>query len=529
MDIDELKIFLENRSKKFKKLKEKQFNKETLKQWKKRNLPNPFKIVRDFIIEKGLKLYGGLALHEHLKQYDQGIYESYEFPDYDVFSPNAWEHAKELTKRFYDKGFYYAEAKSSILNYGSHYTYKVGVDMMYVLDLTQVGCTPKQMENKDCNKCGITTDGKCISIFNNIPAVNLLNYKNKKVIYSSYDYEKDTGMYKYLLVCDPTWLKISMYRELTEPLSDPKRVPKVGERLEKFNKIFSYNEDKRICSKTLYKTTVQSKLINPLKDISNFIIKNKLINYGATAYNLFIKNYDTKNLGNLNVSDYQVYSKNASKDCDKLLDILKNKYPNLSFQKQKKLKYWLGVDSKNYTINVSDNKDLKYNDIITFTYFKICMPYIQYNKVRYATIDRMKFILYKAVALKNIYPDLEENPKNYECMLSFLISAEKEYKKQNPNSKKSKFRRYVSKCEGLEESQIKENLKLFSLKKILDLKNTKYLKDTPKDGFITKIYPMIKDETQLPYRPLENAYKKYYKKITTKKNKDRYIKLNTNK
>ena len=111
-------------------------------------------------------------------------------------------------------------------------------------------------------------------------------------------------------------------------------------------------------------------------------------------------------------------------------------------------------------------------------------------------------------------------------MLTYLIRAEKEYKKQNPNSKKSKFRRYISKCAGIEENQIKENLKLFSLKKILDLKKTKYLKDTPKNGLMTKIYPMIKDDTKLPYRPAENANKKYYKKIITKKNKVRFVKLN---
>ena len=84
--------------------------------------------------------------------------------------------------------------------------------MMYVLDLTQIGCTPIQMKNKDCKNCGITNDGKCVSIFNNIPSINLLDYKNKEIIYSSYDYDKDKGIYKYLLVCHPNWLKISMYR-----------------------------------------------------------------------------------------------------------------------------------------------------------------------------------------------------------------------------------------------------------------------------------------------------------------------------
>ena len=80
------------------------------------SLPNPFEVVYDFIKEKGLKLYGGQALHEHLKRYKQGFYKAYKFPDYDVFSPNAWEHAKELANKLYDMCFDFVDAKGIILN-----------------------------------------------------------------------------------------------------------------------------------------------------------------------------------------------------------------------------------------------------------------------------------------------------------------------------------------------------------------------------------------------------------------------------
>ena len=43
----------------------------------------------NFIKEKGLKLYGGLALNELLKKYKKPFYGKNEFPDYDVFSPDA--------------------------------------------------------------------------------------------------------------------------------------------------------------------------------------------------------------------------------------------------------------------------------------------------------------------------------------------------------------------------------------------------------------------------------------------------------
>ena len=135
----ELDTFLEERVDEFKKIGGKDYVKKTLQSFKDDGLPNPFDVVREFIKEKGLKLYGGQALHEHLAKKGKPIYEGYEFPDYDVFSPDAWNHSKELCDRLYDMGFYLVETKASIVNDQKHETFKVAVDMVYVLDLTQIG------------------------------------------------------------------------------------------------------------------------------------------------------------------------------------------------------------------------------------------------------------------------------------------------------------------------------------------------------------------------------------------------------
>ena len=42
-------------------------------------------------------------------------------------------------------------------------------------------------------------------------------------------------------------------------------------------------------------------------EYGQFVKKFKLINYGASAYNFFIKN-NKENFGSLNVSDYEVYT-----------------------------------------------------------------------------------------------------------------------------------------------------------------------------------------------------------------------------
>ena len=105
-----------------------------------------------------------------------------------------------------------------MLNDEVHQTYKVGCDMFFILDLTQVGCLPDELENGKCDFCGKSKDGKCFSLFNYIPAVDVLKYnpakdKNPKEYTETYDYINKTGLeQKKLLMCSSDYLKISMYK-----------------------------------------------------------------------------------------------------------------------------------------------------------------------------------------------------------------------------------------------------------------------------------------------------------------------------
>jgi hypothetical protein len=58
--------------------KEKLESKLYIEQWKGFDLPNPFDVVKKFIKDKGLKLYGGLALHLYLKKHKKGLYKGSE-------------------------------------------------------------------------------------------------------------------------------------------------------------------------------------------------------------------------------------------------------------------------------------------------------------------------------------------------------------------------------------------------------------------------------------------------------------------
>ena len=91
-------------------------------------------IVESFLRSKKLMCYGGTAINNILPEKDQFYNKDIEFPDYDFFSPNALNDAKELANIYYEKGFEQVEAKA-----GSHHgTYKVFVNFIPVADITQI-------------------------------------------------------------------------------------------------------------------------------------------------------------------------------------------------------------------------------------------------------------------------------------------------------------------------------------------------------------------------------------------------------
>jgi len=479
--------------------------------WKEYGLKNPYEIVKEFIQEKGLKLYGGQALHEHLVKHKKGFYENWEFPDYDVFSPDAWNHAKELANRLYKMGYLFAEARSSILNDEHHQTYKVGVDMIPMLDLTQVGCSIEKREQKKCDKCGIKSkhENICISIFNNIPAVSIKDPSSKtktpKIFKETFNYSNNKSLYpNKLFVCSPEWLKSSMYRELSEPMSNPARWPKVGTRLKLFNKF--YQTQFHSCSQKEYNNIVDNKTKKILDFIGDYFKNKNFIHYGATAHNFFIKN--TKSHGKLNVSDYKVYVINNT-GAYKLLDILKKKFKSNNFKIYQRQLYWKEHDDVE-TILTMKTKNNKYKNLATFIESDLCLPYVKYNGIKYATIDRLKYLYYYAKELPDLFKLTEENPLDYNCLLKELINAEKQYNKTKKR-KKSKFRRFVVKCQGQEIGKRVINLQNRWFDKLNTIKKTKMYIDKPKKGYLTKVYPLPKEELYLPYKPEENYLKKYYK------------------
>ena len=103
-------------------------------------------------------------------------------------------------------------------------------------------------------------------------------------------------------------------------------------------------------------------------------------------------------------------------------------------------------------------------------------------------------------------------------MLASLLELDKRLGVVNT---KSKYRKIIAQCSGEEISKIQENLRIKSVQKKQMTKKTKYVIDDPKPGYITKISPKPLKAVELPYYPELEPLKKYYKRVSKKKNQNR--------
>jgi hypothetical protein len=155
------------------------------------------KILEDFLVRKKCICYGGTAINNILPKYAQFYNKDVELPDYDFFTPNALEDAKELADIYYAAGYVEVEAKSGVHNG----TFKVYVDFLPIADITFL--EP--------------------SIFEAI--------KREAITVAGIKY------------APPNFLRMSMYLELSRPAGDVSRWEKVAKRLNLLNKYHPFKRE----------------------------------------------------------------------------------------------------------------------------------------------------------------------------------------------------------------------------------------------------------------------------------------------
>jgi len=427
------------------------------------------KIVEDFISVKNLICYGGTAINNILPEDEQFYNKEAEIPDYDFFSCNALDDAKELADIYYKNGFTDVEARA-----GQHHgTYKVFVNFIPIADVT--------MMHKD--------------IF---AALKQDSIRIKGILYAS-----------------PNFLRMGMYSELSKPVGDTSRWEKVLKRLILLNKHYKITDidcDKVQIQREMEEIKDQKKIYENLKDT---LISQGVVFFGSYALSLY-SNYIPKKHYNKNkeIPDFDVLSNDPETTCDIVKERLKDiGINNVKFVKRE----------SNGEI-IPDHYEVKIgNDSVVFIYKPIgCHSYntitSKKHKIKVATIDTMlSFYLAFLYANKPYYNQYLDRLL---CMSKFLFDIQE----KNRLKQSGPLKRFSITCYGhqssLEEMRAEKSKKYKELK---DKKNTReyeewFLKYEPDEKNVK-----IKNQTSKKKKINNNSNKtsKQLKKNhkTNKKNK----------
>ena len=356
------------------------------------------KIVEDFIKKKNLICYGGTAINNILPAEDQFYNKDVEIPDYDFFSVNALEDAKELADIYYKQGFTDVEAKS-----GQHHgTYKVFVNYIPVADITYI---PK-------------------GIYNSI--------------------KKDALRVGGILYTPPNYLRMAMYLELSRPAGDTSRWEKVMKRLALLNKHYPITDLN--CNEVEFQREMdtdgdqESEIYD---NVRNTLLNQGVVFFGGYAISLYSQ-YMPKNLQHKleKVADFDV----LSNDPETTAQIVKERLKDIGFKNTKIIKRSpVGeMIPLHYEIQVG-------NDTVAFIYKPIaCHSYNVLNiagqKVKIATIDTMlSFYLAFLYADRPYYNQFLDRIL---CMSKFLFDVQQ----KNRLEQKGLLRRFSITCYGHQES-----------------------------------------------------------------------------
>ena len=378
------------------------------------------KIVENFIKKKNLICYGGTAINNILPKEDQFYDKDVEIPDYDFFTTNALEDAKELSNIYFKEGFTDVEAKA-----GQHHgTFKVYVNYMPIADLT------------------------------NIP----------KEIYNSL--KKESLRVAGILYAPPNFLRMSMYLELSRPAGDTSRWEKVLKRLTILNKhypIASINCHDVDFQREMEDTTNEDEIY---ETVQSTLVNQSVIFFGGYAISLYSE-YMPHNLQKKleKIADFDV----LSNDPETTAEIIKERLKDINIKNVKILKRnAVGeIVPEHYEIKVG-------NDSIVFIYKPIgCHSYNiithKGQSVKIATIDTM-LSFYLAFLYTN-RPYYTEFSDRILCMSKFLF----EVQQKNRLEQKGVLKRFSISCYGHQDSI--EELRAEKAEKFKELKNKKGTKE----------------------------------------------------
>ena len=355
-------------------------------------------VLEKFISDKKLVCYGGTAINNILPESDQFYNRNLEIPDYDFFSSNAINDAKELADIYFRKGFSDVEAKAGV-HYG---TYKVFVNFFQIADITQL-------------------DSKLFS-----------SLKKNAIA-------KDKILY-----APPNFLRMAMYLELSRPSGDISRWEKVFKRLNLLNRHYplkAANCDpdtfKRSLSARSYNKQFQYEKDKIQTTIKNIASKEKLVfigGYATILYSRYLHNNERKYLEE--IPDFDLLSNSPDKTAKAIKDALeKQDIRNIRIETKAAIPEYL---STHYEVSVgSQPVAYVYKPLACHSYNSIKVN----GKIfRVATIDTMmSFYLLFLYAERPYY-----NPRRTLCLCEYLFKIQQ----KNRLKQTGLLRRFSVTCYG---------------------------------------------------------------------------------
>jgi len=374
-------------------------------------------VVEDFLKKRKLIAYGGTAINSILPIEDQFYNKDTEIPDYDFFSPNAHQDAKDLADIYYKNGFQEVEAKNGI----HEGTYKVFVNFIPVADIT---------------------------------------FLNKSIFQVL---QKEAISKKGILYAPPNFLRMSMYLELSRPAGDVSRWEKVLKRLTLLNKNFPLKAND--CWKIDFQRKMENtENINIYDVIKNTFIKENVVFFGGFAISLYSRYMPSKLKHKFKKNpDFDVLSIEPLKTANSVKHALDNiGIQNVSIIKRESIGE---IISLHYEIKVE-------KDTVAFIYEPMaCHSYniinINNQAIKIATIDTMLSFYLAFLYSNKDYYDINR----ILCMSQYLFKVQQ----HNRLNQKGLLKRFSIECYGHQETL--EEMRANKNKLFLSLKNKKNTKE----------------------------------------------------
>jgi len=381
-------------------------------------------MLEDFLKKKKLVCYGGTAINNILPIDDQFYDKNIEIPDYDFYSPNAMDDAKELADIYYKAGFQEVEAKAGV----HHGTYKVYVNFIPVADITYLDKSLFKRVQKE----GIRVYG--------------------------------------ILYCPPNFLRMNMYLELSRPAGDISRWEKVLKRLILLNK--NYPLKGKQCDPKIFQR--QFELVDVKKEeqlyyaVRDSFIDQGLVFFGGYASFLYSEYMPARQKKLFQKTpDFDV----LSEEPEQAASMLKERLQDFDYTGIKIVKHdGIGeLVAPHYEVRVKINN---IDETVAFIYKPLaCHSYNiikRGNKtVRVATIDTMLSLYFAFFYSGREYYD--EN--RILCMAQYLFDVQQ----KNRLEQKGLLKRFSVNCYG--EQETLESMRNTKAKKYTELKGKRNSKD----------------------------------------------------